>query len=107
MQVQTGTLTREGKTKTMERERKKQESGGEKQREVGGKDAGRGRGNARGGGEKVSRKGERRRGRLATTTATHDENEGTRGGGTGQEGGGPVHCAKIGRGECTRYQVIL
>ena len=33
---------------------------------------------------------------MATTTATH-ENEGKRGGGTGQEGGGPVHCAKIGR----------
>ena len=38
---------------------------------------------------------------VATTTATH-ENEGTRGGGTGQEGGGPVHCAKIGRGECAK-----
>ena len=34
---------------------------------------------------------------MATTTATH-ENEGKRGGGTGQEEGGPVHCAKIGRG---------
>jgi hypothetical protein len=31
---------------------------------------------------------------MATTTATH-ENEGKRGGGTGQEGGGPVHCAKL------------
>jgi hypothetical protein len=38
---------------------------------------------------------------VTTTTAATCENERKRGGGAGLEVGGPVHCAKIGRGECT------
>jgi hypothetical protein len=42
-------------------------------------------------------------GREGETGTDRNIDEGGKWGGeTGQEGGGPAHCAKIGRGECTK-----
>jgi hypothetical protein len=94
-QVQTGTLTREGNKRTMERERKT----GEWRREPEKRE---GKRKAEGPREGVERKQAGKAREVTTTTAATFEDERKRGGGTGKEAGGPAHCTKNGRVGCAK-----